>query len=138
MKLIFVYNAGSGFFNVATDMAHKIFSPATYPCSLCDLTYGIFKIRPEWADFIEHAPVPFEFLHKDEFLTAYPDLNAFPLPVVLALQNGQVLELIPAHTLQILQTVSALKELVLEKLQLISAPVGSIANTATGQRPAQP
>ena len=115
MKLIFVYNADSGFFNVATDMAHKIFSPATYPCSLCDLTYGIFKIRPEWDDFIKNAPLPFEFLHKDEFHQAYPVGHAISLPVILNESDGQLETLIPASELNSLQTIAELKTLVLER-----------------------
>lgn len=117
-KLIFVYNADSGYFNVAVDMAHKIFSPATYPCSLCDLTYGIFKIRPEWDDFVKSAPVPFEFLHKDEFLVAYPAWSTPMLPLVLLEKNGQLEPLISASELNALQSVSELKNLVLTRFSV--------------------
>ena len=121
MKLIFVYNAGSGFFNVASDMAHKIFSPSTYPCSLCDLTYGIFKIRPEWEDFIQHSPLPFEFLHKDEFHHAYSSGREFRLPVVLTEMNGDLQTLLSAQELNALQSVAGLKEQILQRVELISA-----------------
>ena len=43
MKLIFVYNAGSGKLNALFDMAHKIVSPTTYECSLCALTHDAFQ-----------------------------------------------------------------------------------------------
>lgn len=115
-KLLFVYNADSGYFNVAVDMAHKIFSPSTYPCSLCDLTYGIFKIRPEWEEFIQNTPVPFEFLHKDEFLNTYPDWAKTPLPCILADQNGQLEPFVSAAELNQLTSISALKKLILDGL----------------------
>lgn len=116
MKLIFVYNAGSGFFNVAADMAHKIFSPSTYPCSLCDLTYGVFSIRPEWEDFVKNAPVPFEFLHKDEFIRAYPGWQKAALPLVLSARGEQLETFMSADDLNSLQSVAGLKERVLERL----------------------
>ena len=115
-KLLFVYNADSGYFNVAVDMAHKIFWPTTYPCSLCDLTYGIFKIRPEWEEFIQDTPVPFVFLHKDEFLKAYPDWAKTPLPCIFTDQNGQLEPFVSATELNQLTTISALKKLILDGL----------------------
>lgn len=44
---LFVYNADSGLFNTATDIAHKILLPETYACNLCALTHGHFKIHEE-------------------------------------------------------------------------------------------
>jgi hypothetical protein len=115
-KLIFVYNADSGSWNGYLDMAHKVFSPKTYPCSLCDLTYGIFKIRPEWDDFIKNAPIPFEFLHKDEFILQYPDLKNTVLPVVLK-QNGESVSVfIAPEELNGFETIAALKDRILERL----------------------
>ncbi len=81
-KLLFVYNADTGFFNLAADIAHKIFSPATYPCSLCALTHGVFSVRKEWAEFVQAAPVPLAFLHRNEFVVQYAQLKATPLPAV--------------------------------------------------------
>ncbi len=116
-KLIFVYNADSGKWNAYLDMAHKVFSPKTYPCSLCDLTYGIFKIHPEWADFIENSPIPLEFLHKDEFLSLYPNWGNIALPVVLKMENNAVDVLIDKEELDNFKTIDALKKRVLEKLK---------------------
>ena len=115
-RLIFVYNADAGFFSVAADMAHKIFSPSTYPCSLCDITYGIFKIRPEWDDFVKHSPLPFEFLHKDEFHLAYPVWANTSLPLVLTATGEKLEILISAQELNQAKTVPALKALVLERM----------------------
>lgn len=117
MNLIFVYNAGSGFFNLATDIAHKIFSPATYPCSLCDLTHGVFKIKPEWEAFVKNTRVPFVFLYKDEFQRTYPAWREAALPLVLVEKNGHLEVLIAADELRELASVSNLKKLVLEKVE---------------------
>lgn len=70
-KLIFVYNANTGFWNKALDAAHKIVNPATYPCSLCGLTYGRFSEDKVWKDFRENTEDDFVFLYKDQFETVY-------------------------------------------------------------------
>ncbi|MDZ4845100.1 MAG: hypothetical protein SH857_06070 [Chitinophagales bacterium] len=68
MELLFIYNAGSGIFNSVSDFAHKIFSPATYPCSFCALTYGNLGMKKRWRDFISDLPVKSIFLHNDELV----------------------------------------------------------------------
>lgn len=119
-KLIFVYNADAGYFNMVADIAHKIFSPATYPCSLCDLTYGVFKIRPEWDEFVKNSPLPFEFLHKDEFQQAYPDWKNTPLPVILRANTEPTEILISDKELNSMSSVAALRELVLSRISVAS------------------
>ena len=112
-KLIFVYNADSGQWNAYLDMAHKIFSPKTYPCSLCDITYGIFKIRPEWDDFIKNTNTPLDFLHKDEFLSAYPNSEFQDFPFVLSEdENGKQAMFLDAKKLNECSSVSELKGLI--------------------------
>jgi len=69
--IVFVYNADSGLFNTLTDIAHKIFSPQTYECNLCAITYGNFAIRDEWRQFLETLDTGLEFLHRDELLRDY-------------------------------------------------------------------
>lgn len=70
-KLIFVYNADSGAFNLLTDMAHKFFSPATYACQLCALTHSNFGMKKQWKTFLESLDAEMEFLHADEFKNKY-------------------------------------------------------------------
>jgi len=84
-KLIFVYNADSGKMNAYLDMMHKVVSPGTYPCSLCDITHGVFKEREKWKRFRENSDVSMEFLHKDEFQKKYASKfgHKFEFPVVL-------------------------------------------------------
>jgi len=71
MKLVFVYNADSGVFNALTDIAHKIFSPDTYQCNLCNLTHGYFQAREEWMTFLDDLDADIEFLHRDEYIRSY-------------------------------------------------------------------
>ncbi|MDE3183394.1 MAG: hypothetical protein KGM16_08250 [Bacteroidota bacterium] len=66
-KLLFVYNAGSDFFSSLTDMAHKTFSPSTYQCHLCTLTFGKFSIKKEWKSFIDSLAIKSVFLYKNQF-----------------------------------------------------------------------
>ena len=118
-KLIFVYNADSGRWNAYLDMAHKIFSPKTYPCSLCDITYGIFKIRPEWDDFVKNTNIPLEFLHKDEFLSAYPSSEFQDFPFVLSIdENGKQELFLAAKNINECKSVSELKDLCSKRISL--------------------
>jgi len=71
MKLVFVYNADSGVFNTLSDIAHKIFSPDTYECNLCNLTHGYFQAREEWMTFLNDLDADIEFLHRDEYVRLY-------------------------------------------------------------------
>ena len=64
MKLLMVYNAEAGFMNGVMDSMHKLFSPATYQCRLCELTHGTFGMHQEWKAFIEQLNIPFEFFHR--------------------------------------------------------------------------
>lgn len=92
-SLIFVYNADSGKMNAYMDMLHKVVNPKTYPCSLCDITHGVFKERQQWKQFRENSKIPMEFLHKDEFLSSYASKfgHKFEFPVVL-IATGNDLE----------------------------------------------
>jgi hypothetical protein len=115
--LLFVYNADSGRWNAYMDMAHKIFSPATYPCSLCDLTYGVFKIRPEWDDFVKNSPLPMVFLHRDEFQEQYPAWKQWPLPAVFRADGqGELTGLISAAELQRFQSIASLESAILKQI----------------------
>jgi len=84
-KLIFIYNADSGLRNALIDGAHKIFSPATYECSLCAITYGTFTENKGWKKFRVESDLQMEFLHKDEFANTYKSKfgHKFSFPIVL-------------------------------------------------------
>lgn len=88
-KLLFVYNADSGLRNFVLDAAHKIFSPATYPCNLCALTYTPTGL-PRWRRFVKTLPWTVEFIHRDELTEQYGETDV-PLPAALV-WDGQTLQ----------------------------------------------
>lgn len=81
--LLFVYNADEGVFAAISDAVHKAVSPATYPCSLCAVTYGALRMRPEWRAYLKALPYETRFLHRPDFRRAYPALSELPLPSIL-------------------------------------------------------
>ncbi|MFM7377015.1 MAG: hypothetical protein ACKO1O_02610 [Erythrobacter sp.] len=80
--LIFVYNADGGLLNAARDAVHKLLRPATYPCSLCALTYGAVSKRPAWRAFLARIGMETLFLYRDEFRSTL-DTRDLPLPAIL-------------------------------------------------------
>lgn len=97
-RLLFVYNADGGLLPSLKDMFHKLLSPATYPCSLCAVTYGATSMRPEWKDFVRSLPVPVTFLHRDEFERDYPEVRSPRLPAAFAVaESGELSPFIQAE-----------------------------------------
>ena len=121
--LLFVYNADRGMFNTLSDMAHKVFSPRTYSCNLCALTYSTFSMRGEWKEFIESLGVELEFLHRDEFVSqvGVGEGEATTLPAVF-LRREQGLEILAdAEAINACQTMNDLKNLIRERIPSPSA-----------------
>jgi hypothetical protein len=85
VKLLFIYNANSGFLDKILDGAHKIVSPSTYDCNLCAITFGNFTEDELWKEFRENTHITMEFIYKDEFLQSYRSKNLDPLtfPTIL-------------------------------------------------------
>ena len=80
--------------NSLLDSAHKIVSPDTYDCKLCELTFGIFKENEDWSRFrknlLETNPdLQLEFLHKDEFAKQYWSkwLPDYGFPIILSVSD---------------------------------------------------
>lgn len=113
--LIFVYNADGGLFNTLTDIAHKIFSPRTYPCNLCALTHSNFGMREGWKQFVESLDRPIEFLHADELRARY-GLHDQSLPVVLEESAGKLETLIDADAINACRNIDDLKRLITSRL----------------------
>jgi hypothetical protein len=86
MKLIFVYNADSGYVSTLLDIGHKIVNPETYSCNLCQMTFDTFSENKKWKEFRESSAIDMEFLHRDEFEEKY-DMK-LDYPVVLRDQHG--------------------------------------------------
>jgi len=113
--LVFVYNADSGVFNALTDAAHKIFSPRTYACNLCALTYGAARMRGEWKEFLDGLGLPLEFLHADELAARY-NLTDVPLPAVFTKGGGGLSVLLGADSINACRTLDELERSILEGL----------------------
>lgn len=115
--LILVYNAKGGVLNALRDMVHKIASPATYPCSLCALTYGAVSMHRRWRAFLRETGLPVMFLYRDE-LRADLDERDFPLPaILLGRDSGGAPEvLVSAAELNALPDLPALTALVSARL----------------------
>ncbi|MET0754384.1 MAG: hypothetical protein ABWZ66_13460 [Pyrinomonadaceae bacterium] len=113
--LVFVYNADSGVFSLLGDFAHKIFSPQTYACNLCAITHGNFGMKNEWREYIKTLPVPFEFLHADEFKAKYK-IERAELPAVFRHQNGKVEEIIDAVAINDCRNIDDLKYIINQQI----------------------
>lgn len=90
-RLIFVYNADSGIAKAVLDSLHKTFSPDTYSCQLCQITYGAFTMRKEWRAFIAKLPIESTFLHRDEWRTQYGRQDVLP---AIFLDSGEKIRLL--------------------------------------------
>ena len=88
MKIIFVYNANRGFVNSMLDIGHKVISPKSYECNLCNMTYGVVSEREEWKEFRESSKDDLEFLHKDEFEEKYKEKREYPIILKINDENG--------------------------------------------------
>ncbi|WP_161888183.1 hypothetical protein [Pontibacter russatus] len=114
-KLLFIYNADSGFFSKLTDFAHKAISPATYSCSLCALTHGTFTMKQEWADYIRSLPLEAEFIYRDAW-KAGAERMVYPL-VALQTAENEVEVLLDAKELNALKSLQELRQALEAALQ---------------------
>lgn len=113
-RLIFVYDADSGTRNVVLDRVHKIVSPSTYGCNLCNITHGLFRENRKWKHFRQESAYQMIFFHKDEFLKQYASKfgHKFHFPVVLVEAGTELEILIPAPELNSLKSPVELIELI--------------------------
>jgi hypothetical protein len=93
IKLIFVYNAKSGFMHGAMDLIHKTVKPSTYPCRLCQVTYKGAQMNKVWKKYIDGLGIPSIFLHKDEYIRLYPN-SEIRLPCIFAETNDGLIVLV--------------------------------------------
>ncbi len=123
-KIIFIYNANSGRLNGYLDALHKVISPQTYKCKLCDLTYGVLTENKVWKKFRTSTPVPMEFLHLDEFKKGYASKFAskYTFPLILVVNKGELEILISTEEINQLQDVEQLIRLISERHTTISNP----------------
>jgi hypothetical protein len=117
-KLIFIYNADSGLRNMIVDSAHKILSPDTYTCSLCDITFGAFTENSVWNKFRKETNLDMQFLHKDEFNKTYASKFGykFTFPIVLAESDTGFNVFIKTEELNNLDDSKALIDLIHQRM----------------------
>lgn len=117
-KLIFVYNANSGARNALMDSMHKVFSPSTYECKLCDITYGLVSENRTWKKFRRNSERKMVFLHKDEFAKQYASKfgHRFEFPIVLVEGKNGLELLISTEEINALKTSHGLIRLLKERI----------------------
>lgn len=114
VRLLFVYNADSGLFNTMADIGHKLFSPETYACRLCAITYGLLTEKAEWREFVSSIDAECEFLHRDELHRREPGL-ATTLPAVFRMTDQGPKICVDALTLNACSSLADLKALILSR-----------------------
>lgn len=124
-RLIFVYNADGGVLNAVKDAVHKVAAPATYPCSLCALTYGWVSMHSDWRRFLSSLPHTKVFHHRDDFAVAFPGYSPALPVILLAEANAVPRVLINAGELDALPDLKALIALMEERLAMarLGAPL---------------
>ena len=118
-RLLLVYNADSGTRNAILDSMHKVFSPSTYACNLCDITHGLVSENRVWKKFRKERGGQLEFLHRDEFKKQYASKFGakFTFPIVLVETQMDLEVFISANELNQLQTADELINLVEKRLK---------------------
>lgn len=108
--LFFVYNANSGFSSALLDSAHKAFSPKTYDCKLCQLTFGVISENKKWKEYRQQSDIEMIFLHKDEYQEKFKSKfeKLYDLPVVLHQDNYDLSVLIAKDELNQIEDVDTL------------------------------
>ncbi len=114
-KLIFIYNAETGFRNQIWDGAHKILSPSTYTCNLCALTHGAFSEKSSWKMFRGTSGMEMEFMHKNEFQKMYASKfgHKYEFPIILLAQNNELEVLIGTKELNSIENSEELIKMVI-------------------------
>lgn len=115
MKLLFVYNADAGIAAGIMDSIHKTVSPATYPCSLCAITYGAVRMDPKWKAWLEAQPFESVFYHRPDFRAAYPE-RLVDLPAILIERNGRTEILVGADDFGNAATIDKLIAMIEQRL----------------------
>ena len=115
-KLIFVYNADGGIFNMLKDLVHKNISPETYQCSLCAVTWDNLGMKREWKQFVNGLGREVKFLHRDE-LEKEHGIMGIPLPAAFVHCMDEEPELwLDAERMNSCKSLEDLKQLVTSSL----------------------
>lgn len=99
-RIILVYYEGTGLFDAVSGWSHKLLSPATYQCALCQVTFGLTGMLVPWKNYIEMLPFPVKFLHRDEFRAQFPAQATLAPPVILMEQDARTEILLTAEEIR--------------------------------------
>ncbi len=69
-------------------------------CSLCDITHGLFSEKAEWKSCKAGLPIPFETFHRDDQPASVREAMGGRTPVVVAVTDDGVVELLEATDLE--------------------------------------
>lgn len=115
--LHFVYNVDATPTALLRDFVHRLIAPESYPCRLCDLTYGRFLKKAAWNRFVASLPVRSRFHLRGGFQRRFPAHVRQPLPAVFVEESPGKLELlISAEDLKALRELEQLERLLAGRL----------------------
>ena len=119
LEVLFVYNADGGLLGAVMDAIHKVLSPDTYPCRLCELTHSTFRMRARWKKFLKGLDARCEFMHRDQF-RALQDAPDVRLPAVFARlrRDGPFEVLLDTEEIEACSSTEELESALLSRLGL--------------------
>ncbi len=85
VRVVFLYNAGSGALEAVIDSARKLAHSRT-ACALCAVTHGALRKRKSWSEIECSLGFPVAYFHRDEIPGEAGDFlraNELRLPTVL-------------------------------------------------------
>lgn len=116
-RLHFVYNVEATVSAIVGDFIHRLTDPETYPCRLCDLTYGRLVKKPGWQMFVWSLPVGSTFYTRDGFVKKYPAQRDQQFPAVFAEdEQGRLSSFLSAGEFSSIRTLEALEQEVKSRL----------------------
>jgi len=86
-------------------------------CSLCDITHGLFRERPEWRACRSSLPVPFDTYHRDDQPDSVRAASGDSAPAVVAETGGGTVCLLgPTEVADCRGSIDALVEAVEQRI----------------------
>jgi hypothetical protein len=116
MKLIFVYNVDNDPLSLILDGAHKVFSPSTYTCDLCEVTYSNIGERRVWKKYRKESPVAFEFIYKNQMHKRFQIEAECPLILSLTVEGAKPGVFLSSSEFKQIKTPEQLIEAINQKL----------------------
>jgi hypothetical protein len=121
VTLHFVYNVDGTPTALLRDFVHRLMAPESYPCRLCDLTYGRFLKKAEWSRFVATLPARARFHLRASFGRRFPTHAHGPLPAVFVEEEpGRLRTLISADELRALPDLESLETLLAKRLGMLT------------------